>query len=76
MVGWNGLFAPKGTPPEIQARLNGDLAKILATPEMKAQLTTLGAEPGGRSQATFAAFVKGESDRWGRIIREKGIKPE
>lgn len=76
MIGWSGLFAPAATPPEIQTRLNGELAKILATPQVKAQMAKLGAEPGGDSQHAFAAFVKAESDRWSRIIRDKGIKPE
>jgi len=76
MVGWNGLFAPKATPADILARLNGELAKVLATATIKAQMIQLGADPGGDSQAQFAAFVQAESARWGKIIRDKGIKPE
>jgi tripartite-type tricarboxylate transporter receptor subunit TctC len=76
LVGWNGLFAPRSTPPEILARLNGSLARIMTTPDVIEQLAKLGAEPGGDSQAHFAAFVKDESTRWGKIIRDKGIKPE
>jgi len=76
LVGWNGLFAPRNTPKEILARLNGALAKIMATPDVIEQLAKLGAEPGGDSQEHFAVFVKDESQRWGKIIRDKGIKPE
>ena len=76
MIGWNGIFAPKGTPPEIVKRLNDELAGILRTPEMKEQFAKLGAEAVGSSPSEFAAFVKAESARWLKIIRDKGIKPE
>jgi tripartite-type tricarboxylate transporter receptor subunit TctC len=76
MVGWNGVFVAKGTPAEIVARLNSDLAKVLRLPDVKEQMATLGAEPGGDSTAAFGAFVKAESARWGRIIKERGIRPE
>jgi len=76
MVGWNGIFMPKGTPPAIAARLNAELVKILTSAEVKEQLAKLGADSGGTSQAEFAAFAKAESERWGKIIRDKGIKPE
>ena len=52
------------------------LVAIIATPELKAQLAQLGAEPVGSSSAAFAAFMRAEHERWGRIIRERGIKPE
>ena len=76
MIGWNGIFAPKGTPPEVVARLHAELVKILRAPEVKQHLATLGAEPGGEKPEEFAAFVKAESERWGKIIKDKGIKPE
>ena len=76
MIGWNGLFAANGTPPEIMARLNTELTRILRAPEVKEQMAALGAEPGGDTPAEFGAFVKAESVRWGRIIQEKGIRPE
>ena len=76
MVGWNGVFVAKGTPAEIVARLNSDLAKVLRLPDVKEQMATLGAEPGGESAPAFGAFVKAESARWGRIIKERGIRPE
>ncbi|MCX7364444.1 MAG: tripartite tricarboxylate transporter substrate binding protein [Alphaproteobacteria bacterium] len=76
MIGWNGIFAPRGTPPEIVKRLNDELAAILRTPEMTEQFAKLGAEAVGSSPSEFAAFVKAESARWLKIIRDKGIKPE
>ena len=76
MVGWNGVFLPKGTPDEIGDKLHAALADVLRSKPVQEQMAALGAEAIGNRQATFAAFVKSESARWGAIIREKGIKPE
>jgi tripartite-type tricarboxylate transporter receptor subunit TctC len=76
MIGWNGLFFPKGTAPEIVARLQAELARALARPEVKEQLVTLGAEGVGDSPPAFAAFFRNETVRWGKLIKDLGIKPE
>jgi tripartite-type tricarboxylate transporter receptor subunit TctC len=76
MVGWNGIFLPKNTPADIVSELNALLAKLLNSEAVRAQMEKIGAEPAGTPQPEFAAFVKGESVRWGKIIRENGIKPE
>ena len=76
MIGWNGIFLPKGTDPKIVERLQGVLAEVLRHPALREQFAKLGAEPVGNSSAAFTAFVKEESTRWGKIIRERGIKPE
>ena len=76
MIGWNGVYVAKGTPSRIVDKLAGDLAAIIATPELKDQLARLGAEPVGSSPLEFAAFMQSEHERWGKIIRERGIKPE
>ena len=76
MIGWNGIFAPKGTPAAIVTRLNDELVKVLRAPEMKEQFAKLGAEAVGNDPVEFAAFVRSESARWLKIIRDKGIKPE
>jgi tripartite-type tricarboxylate transporter receptor subunit TctC len=76
MIGWNGMLVAKGTPPEIVARLHREAAKILHTPEMAQQLVALGAEPVGDTPDEFGAFFKAEMTRWGKIIKEKGIRAE
>ena len=76
MVGWNGIFLPKNTPADIVSKLNAVLAKLLNSDAVKKQMAALGAEPVGNPQPEFATFVKSESVRWGKIIRENGIKPE
>jgi tripartite-type tricarboxylate transporter receptor subunit TctC len=76
MVGWNGIFVPKGTPDEIGGKLHAALTTVLRSQAVKEQMAALGAEAVGNRQVVFAAFVKSESARWGAIIREKGIKLE
>jgi tripartite-type tricarboxylate transporter receptor subunit TctC len=74
MSGWNGLFAVKGTPPEIVAKLHSEVVKILRTPEVRQELAALGAEPVGDTPEEFAAFLKADMARWGKIIQDKGIR--
>ena len=76
MIGWNGFFFPKRTSPEIVARLQAELAAVLIKPEVKDQLVTLGAQGVGDSPASFAAFFGNETVRWGKLIKDLGIKPE
>jgi len=76
VVGWQGLFAPAGTPAEIVARLQLEVGKLLRFPEVRDRLAALGAEAGGTAPADFAAFVREENARWSKIIREKGIHPQ
>jgi tripartite-type tricarboxylate transporter receptor subunit TctC len=76
MSGWNGIFAVKGTPPEIVERLHSEVAKILRSPEVRRELTALGAEPVGDTPDEFGAFLKADMARWGKIIQEKGIRSD
>ncbi len=73
---WIGLFAPAGTPPEIVERVNAEVQKIMRTPEMAKRLETEGAKFFPMTASQFADFQKAELARWGRIIREAGIKGE
>jgi tripartite-type tricarboxylate transporter receptor subunit TctC len=76
-TGWNGLFAPAGTPPEVIARVNRDLEAVLRQPEVTQRLLTLGslAEP-RMSVAEFDTFMRGERDRWAKVVKTVGIQPE
>ena len=74
MSGWNGIFAVKGTPPEIVMRLHSALAKILRSAEMRQEMAVLGAEPIGDTPEEFAEFLRADMARWGKIIQEKGIR--
>lgn len=76
MSGWNGIFAVKGTPPEIVLKLHFEVAKVLRTPEVRQELVALGAEPVGDTPEEFGAFLKADMARWGKIIQEKGIRSD
>ncbi len=76
MIGWNGIFVPKATPPEIVTRLSTELVKVLRSPDVVEQMAKLGAVPVGSTPEQFGALVQAESRRWGKIIKDLGIKPE
>lgn len=73
---WIGLLAPAGTPKEIVARLNREIARTLADPQVKERLASRGFQIVGSSPESFAAFLRQESDLAGRLVRDAGIKPE
>ena len=73
---WQGFFAPRGTPPEVIARLNTEINKVLADPTVRQRLVDAGANVAPMSIADFAAFVQAESAKYERIIRETGVKPD
>ncbi len=76
LSGWNGLFAPAGTPREIVEKLNAEIAKIVQMPDVRARMLEIGAEPGPMKPAEYAAWVQGEVNKWSSLVREAGIQPE
>ena len=73
---WNGLFAPAKTPPAIIARLHETTAMALAAPDMRDRLLAQGAEPVGSTPEAFRAYIRTEIEKWGRVIREAGVRVE
>ena len=73
---WQGFFAPRGTPPEIVARLNGAINAILAQPDIRQTLLEAGADVTPLSVDQFSAFVKIESAKYLQITKETGLKSE
>ena len=71
---WYGLLAPAKTPPAVIAKLNGAVRAALADPNVRDKLVKSGAVPSPTSPEDFAKLLKSEIERWGKIIREKGIK--
>jgi tripartite-type tricarboxylate transporter receptor subunit TctC len=71
---WFGLFAPAGTPRAIVDKIQADVAKALAVPEVRERFLAQGAEPGGNTPDEFAAFVKAESDKWARVVKFSNAK--
>ena len=73
---WYGVLAPAGTPAAIVARVNAELARILATPEIRVQFEKQGLSTVGGPAAAFSKVMRDDYDKWGRLIRAGGIKPE
>lgn len=73
---WNGIFAPAGTPRPVLLLLQQNFARALNSPEVRDQIAASGAELGGRPPEEFAAFVHAEGGKWGRVIKEAGIRLE
>jgi tripartite-type tricarboxylate transporter receptor subunit TctC len=75
-VGWFGLAAPKGTPPEIVDRLNRETNAALADAQFKAKLANLGVEPMVATPSEYTRFIADEVDKWAKVIRYAAIKPD
>ncbi len=73
---WYGLFAPARTPPAIVAKLNDAVVTALKTPEIAQKLIKSGAQPAPGTPEQLAEHLKSEIARWGKIIKDKGIKVE
>ncbi|MEY2683574.1 MAG: hypothetical protein RJA09_718 [Pseudomonadota bacterium] len=73
---WFGVVAPKGTPTPIIEKLNQAINRALQEPDMQQRITTPGNLVGGGDPKAFAAFVQQETQRWSKLIQDKGIKPE
>jgi len=71
---WYGLFAPAGTPPDIVARLQREVAAILGQPDVRKRLVAQGANPSGMAPDAFKAFQRKEIDRWKTVVQAAHIK--
>lgn len=76
VTAWFGLFAPARTPKPVIDRLNAELVKILAMPDVRQKLSAHGVNPGGGSPEALGALLTSEIDRWGKVIKEAGIRAE
>jgi tripartite-type tricarboxylate transporter receptor subunit TctC len=73
---WQGIGAPKSTPPEIIDRLNKEINAALADPRIKARLADLGSTPFAQSPGDFAKLIASDTEKWGKVIRAANIKAE
>ena len=74
MSTWYGVFVTTGTPPEVVARLQSELARIIKLPDVQAKLKGLGGEPGNLSVEQFSQLNRQEFERFGRLIKQANIK--
>jgi len=73
---WYGLLTASGTPREIVTRLNTEVGRALAAPDLRERLNTAGIEPRPNTPEQFAAFIKSETVRYAQVIKDAGIKPQ
>ncbi len=73
-AGWNGLFAPAGTPEPVLRRLYAETVKVLNSPVVKTDALERGSEIGGERPEEYAAFIRAEIAKWSKVIKESNIR--
>jgi tripartite-type tricarboxylate transporter receptor subunit TctC len=76
MSAWQGVVVPAGTPMAVVERLNAELNKVMASPDVRSRLALQGAEPLGGTSAEYAAYMQSESVKWSQVIKAAGVKAE
>jgi tripartite-type tricarboxylate transporter receptor subunit TctC len=76
VLNWQGLIGPKGMAPELVRRLNAVCNQALQSAEVKEKIISQGNELGGGTPDQFAALIRSESPRWGKVVRDARIEPE
>ena len=71
---WNAVFAPAGTPKNVIARLDAELAKAVNAPDVRERFTAIGVEPASKSSEEMTRYLKNEIDKYGKIVRAIGLK--
>jgi tripartite-type tricarboxylate transporter receptor subunit TctC len=74
VTGWLGIGVPKGTSPDIVARLNREMNAVLADPEVLRKLANLGSEPFTGTPADFGRFIAAETEKWAKVVRFANLK--
>ena len=75
-VAWFGMFVPKGTPPAVIRKIRDDIADILKDPAVIKGMHGIGGEPSGMPTEQYAKFVRSEIEKWTRVAKAAGIKPQ
>jgi tripartite-type tricarboxylate transporter receptor subunit TctC len=73
---WFGVLGPAALPRPIVDRLQQEIVKALRNPEMKTRLTNEGADVIASTPEEFSAYIKAETDKWGKVIRDAALKPQ
>ena len=73
---WQGVIVPAGTPREIVERLNRELNAILAQPATRELIVSTGSEIGGGTPEVFGALIRSETEKWGKVVKQAGIRAE
>jgi tripartite-type tricarboxylate transporter receptor subunit TctC len=73
---WHGVVLPAGAQAEVVTRLNREIVAILHLPDVVERLSAQGAEPVGSTPEEFAAYIRSETAKWAKVVRESGAKAE
>jgi tripartite-type tricarboxylate transporter receptor subunit TctC len=73
---WFGLVAPAGTPREIVQKLNAEVLKILAMPDVRERFVSQGVEPVGSTPEQFGEHIKSQMAKWAKVVQDAGVKAE
>ena len=73
---WSGILAPAGTPKATLARLNTEMNRIFAMPDIRQIFQEGGLEIGGGTSQQFADFISSEMTKWAKVVKDAGIQPE
>lgn len=73
---WLGIMAPAGTPAAVIDKLNAEIAKVIARPQIRETWTRQGAQPMTMTPAAFGTYLKGDIEKWAKVIRTAGIKAQ
>jgi tripartite-type tricarboxylate transporter receptor subunit TctC len=73
-TGWFGVVAPAGTPAAVVARLNAEITAALNDPQIQASMRNLGVEPAPGKPEAFEAYIRSETQKWAKVIKQANIK--
>lgn len=76
VTGWYGVLVPAGTPQAIVTKIQTDIAAALRVPAVSSRLSSEGAEPVGSAAGEFAKFIRNETQKWARVIKDAGVRQE
>ena len=76
ITGWFGVLAPAGTPREIISKLSTEIVKIVQLPAVQERFASLGTVPVGNTPEEFAAFLRAEIEKWSRVVKASGARPD
>jgi len=76
VVNWMGIIVPSKTPRDIVARLSAEIRAVIQAPEARERFLKQGLEPAGNTPEDFDAYIRSEIDKWSRVVKRAGIKPD